>query len=128
MYGSDDAKFKEIFSSIAQQIEVEFIENIENPFFEIETEAKSKYSSSILKTIEKTRIIDTDSRKSFSSSIIKSSIGGWFFGPVGFLGGSLSAKNRKSTTFLIFYTDGSRKTVTVRNNSFDYKRYIRYLE
>lgn len=128
MYGSDDAKFKEIFNNIAQQIEVDFIENFENPFYEIENESKSKRSSNIFKTIEKTRIIDTDSRKSLSSSIIKGSVAGWILGPIGLLGGSLSAKNRKSTTFLIFFTDGSRKTVTVRNNGFDYKRYIRYLE
>ena len=80
------------------------------------------------KPILKTMIIGSDSRKSASSGIKKGLFGGLIFGPVGAIGGALSAKNKKTTTFLIVYKDKTRETVTVKNDGAEFKEYIKYLE
>lgn len=80
------------------------------------------------KPILKTFIIGTDSRKSASSGITKGIVGGLLFGPIGAIGGALSAKNKNCTTFLVVYKDQTRETVTVRNEGLEYNEYIKYLE
>lgn len=79
-------------------------------------------------SIVKTRIIDGDSRKSATSSIVRGAVGGALLGPIGLIGGAVSGKNKKTTTFLIYYSNGSKKIITVKNRSFEYKKYIQYLE
>lgn len=119
-FGND--KIIRYFRDIAEEINVDFSE--EKASFSIE-----KKASPILKfkTISKTQIIDSDSRKSATSAIARGAVGGILLGPIGLLGAA-SAKNKKTTTFLVFYSDDSRKTFTVKNNSFQYKEFIRYLE
>lgn len=80
------------------------------------------------KPILKTLIIGSDSRKSASSGIKKGLVGGLLFGPIGAIGGALSAKNKTCTTFLIVYKDKTRETVTVKNGGAEFKEYIKYLE
>ena len=58
------------------------------------------------KNIVKTMIVGADSKKSAGSSIGRGLVGGALLGPVGLLGGALSGKNKKSTTFLIEYDEG----------------------
>lgn len=81
-----------------------------------------------LKPIAKTVIINSDSRKSASSGIRRGLFGGLLLGPVGMLGGALSAKNKQYVTFLIVYKDKTRETQTVKPNSLEYNEYIKYLE
>lgn len=80
------------------------------------------------KPIAKTVIVGTDSRKSAGSGISRGIIGGSLFGPIGAIGGALSAKNKNRTVFLIIYKDNTRETLTVANDSLEYKEYIKYLE
>lgn len=87
----------------------------------------------MFKTIQKTVIVSDDSRKSVTSGVARGAVGGVLLGavglgPVGVVAGAMSAKNKKTTTFLIIYTDGSRKTVTVKTNSSDFKKYVKYLD
>lgn len=79
------------------------------------------------KKIVKTMIISDDSRKSAVSIITRGAVGSCFLGPVGLLAGA-SAKNKKTTTFLIEYSDGSRQTKTVKTNGADFKHYCKYIE
>lgn len=76
----------------------------------------------------KTIIVSNDSRKSASSSIVRGAIGGVLLGPVGLLGGAISGKNKKDTTFLLIYSNGVKKTVTVKTNGMLFKQYVKYLE
>ncbi len=78
--------------------------------------------------IVKTIIVGNDSRKSATSSIVRGAIGGALLGPVGLLGGAISGKNKKESTFLLIYSNGRKKTVTVKTNSFLFKYYAKYLE
>ncbi|MCM1233984.1 MAG: hypothetical protein NC489_28080 [Ruminococcus flavefaciens] len=78
--------------------------------------------------IEKTRIIDAYGKKSTSSAAMRGTVGGAVAGPVGAIVGASTAKDKRSTTFLIFYKDGKRITRTVANNSAEYQKYIQYLE
>lgn len=87
-------------------------------------EIKFTPSKPILKTI----IVGTDSRKSAGSGIARGVFGGMFFGAVGAVGGALSAKNKKTTTFLIVYKDKTKETVTVKNGNMLYNEYIKYLD
>lgn len=78
------------------------------------------------KKIVKTMIVGEDSRKSVVSTVTRGAVGTAVLGPVGMLAG-LSGKNKKETTFLIEYSNGSRQTRTVKNNSSEYKLYCKYL-
>ena len=50
------------------------------------------------------------------------------FGAAGLVGGALSGKNKDSTTFLIFYKDGTKQTRTVKNNSLEFNKLVQYVE
>lgn len=78
--------------------------------------------------ITKVLIVSSDSRKSASSSIIRGAIGGSVLGPIGLLGGLVSGKNRNSTTFLVFFSNGKKKTITCKTNSRDFNYYVKYVE
>ena len=79
-------------------------------------------------TIVKTRIIDAYGKTSTASAVTRGAVGNAVAGPVGAIVGASTAKSNRSTTFLIFYKDGKKKTRTVPNNSFEYQKYIKYLE
>ena len=77
---------------------------------------------------KKTMIVGADSKKSAGSSIGRGLVGGALLGPVGLIGGALSGKNKKSTTFLIEYDDGSRDTDTVKTGGMMFNVYAKYLD
>ena len=83
--------------------------------------------------ITKVLIVGNDSRKSASSSVVRGAIGGTLLAPIGIgligvAGGLLSGKNRSKTTFLVFYSNGKKKTVICKTNGAEYRHYIKYLE
>lgn len=78
------------------------------------------------KKIKKTIIVASSSRKKSTSAVGRGIIGVSIAGPVGMLAG-LGAKNEDKTTFQVIYTDGSQKTITVKNNSEEFKKYCKYL-
>lgn len=82
----------------------------------------------VAKNIVKTMIVGADSKKSAGSSIGRGLVGGALLGPVGLIGGALSGKNKKSTTFLIEYDDGSRDTDTVKTGGMMFNMYAKYLD
>ena len=77
--------------------------------------------------IVRTSIIGNDSRKSATSSVIRGSVGGVLLGPIGLVGGLLSGKNRNKTTFLIYYSDGSKKTLTVKTGGVLFNQLIKFM-
>ena len=79
------------------------------------------------KKIVKTMIVAEDSRKSVTSAVARGAVGSILVPGVGVLAG-LSAKNKKTTTFLIEYSDGSRETKTVKTNSSEFKQYCKYIQ
>lgn len=79
------------------------------------------------KKIVKTMIVSDDSRKSVSSTLMRGAVGAAVLGPVGLLAGA-TGKNKKTTTFLVEYSDGSRDTKTVKTNGSEFKMYCRYLD
>ncbi len=78
------------------------------------------------KQIVKTMIVADDSRKSITSAVTRGAVGGFLIGPVGLLAAA-SAKNKKTTTFVIEYSDGSRETKTVKTNSSEFKKLAKYI-
>ena len=97
-----------------------------------EERIKREKEAAIRNTISKTMIVGSNStsRKKAGSSIVRGAIGGALLGPVGLVGGALSGKEKVSntTTFLVEYIDGRRKTVTVDTNSPEFNRLCKYLE
>lgn len=86
--------------------------------------AKATGSSVIVKT----KIIDTLGKKSASSAAVRGAVGGAVAGGVGAIVGASTAKENRSTTFLILYKNGKRVTRTVPNGSLEYQKYIKYLD
>lgn len=90
--------------------------------------ASDKAKAAGIGVIVKTRIIDAYGKASTSSAAMRGTVGGLVAGPVGALVGASTAKNKRSTTFLILYKDGKKESRTVPNNSLEYQEYIKYLE
>ncbi len=84
--------------------------------------------SSKEKNIKKVMIVGNSSTKKAGSAIARGAVGGALLGPVGLVGGAVSAKNKDTTTFLIEYKDGRRETKTVKNSDPDFKLYCKFLE
>lgn len=78
--------------------------------------------------IVKTKIIDAYGKTSTASAAARGTVGGIVAGPVGSIVGASTAKSKRSTTFLIVYKDGKKITRTVPNNSFEYQKYVKYLD
>lgn len=78
--------------------------------------------------IVKTKIVDAYGKTSTASAVTRGAVGNVVAGPVGAIVGASTAKSNRSTTFLIFYKDGKKRTVTVPNHSLEYQRYIKYLD
>ena len=79
------------------------------------------------KGIKRTIIVSQSSRKKASSVIGRGLIGGAILGPVGLLAGA-SAKSKETTTFQVIYNSGKQETVTVKNGSWLFKEYCKYLD
>lgn len=78
-------------------------------------------------TINRTTIANEDSRKSLTSAAIRGAVGSVVAGPVGLAAGAVSGKNKSKTTFVIEYSNGTKKVETVKTNSTKYKEYLLYL-
>ena len=78
--------------------------------------------------IVKTKIIDTHAKTSAASATVRGAVGGAVAGPVGAIVGASTAKENRSTTFLVVYKNGKKVTRTVPNNSLEYQKYIAHLE
>lgn len=86
----------------------------------------------MFKKIVKTMIVTDDSRKSATSVVGRGVVGGILttavgLGPVGLLAAA-SAKNKKTATFVIEYSDGTRETKTVKTKSSEFKKLAKFLE
>ena len=88
-------------------------------------EEKAQESGNV---IVKTKIVDAYGKTSTASAATRGVVGNAVAGPVGAIVGATTAKSNRSTTFVIFYKNGKKKTRTVPNNSFEYQKYIKYLE
>lgn len=93
-------------------------------FITASEKAKATGSSVIVKT----KIIDTLGKKSTSSAAVRGAVGGAVAGGVGAIVGASTAKENRSTTFLILYKNGKRMTRTVPNGSLEYQKYVKYLD
>ena len=78
--------------------------------------------------IAKTKIIDAYGRTSTSSAAARGAVGNLVAGPVGGIVGASTATSKRSTTFLIIYKNGRKQTRTVPNGSFEYQKYVKYLD
>ena len=78
--------------------------------------------------IERTIIVGQDSKRSATSSAARGLVGAAVLGPVGALAGGVSGKNKNKTTFQVIYKNGRQKTVTVKNNSAEFKKLCKYLD
>lgn len=78
--------------------------------------------------IVKTKIIDAYGKTSTVSAAARGTVGHLVAGPVGGIVGASTAKSNRSTTFLVIYENGKKVTRTVPNNSFEYQKYVKYLD
>lgn len=66
-------------------------------------------------------ILHQESRANAGSAMVRAGVGSVFLGPIGLIAG-VSAKRKKTTTFLLHYDDGSQLVKEIKNNSKDYKK------
>lgn len=84
----------------------------------------------------RTKFIDSShtatSQTKAGSVVGRAAVGSLIAGPVGALVGAGTAKHRivehHTTTFMVYYDDGSRKAETVSNGSYQYKQYMELLD
>ena len=91
-------------------------------------------------TVVKTKFIDSShtatssSRTKAGSALARGAVGGALLGPVGMVAGAASAKKKTvvkeshTTTFMVYYEDGTHKAETVSNSSALYEIYMSKLE
>ena len=104
------------------------------------SKSSNKKMEYLEQNVLKTKIIDTShtatstSRAKTGSSIGRAVVGGMIAGPVGSIVGAGTAKRktevqeRHTTTFMVFYKDGSRRHETVENGSKLYNFYMNKVE
>lgn len=63
--------------------------------------------------LESYEVITDDIRKSAASGIARGAVGGALLGPVGMLGGVLSAKNKGTYNIALQFKDGKRSLIEV---------------
>jgi len=88
---------------------------------------KQKQKERLDRIIDYTIIVAEDSKKSLGSAVTRGAVGGALLGPVGLVGGAISAKNKSETTFTVVYKSGRREVVTVSNDSFEFEKYAKYV-
>lgn len=133
-YNVDNEKASEyickVYDNISNNIEKKTSTEINNNYQGVSSikEINEVYSyNTDPNEIKKTIIVSQSSRKKATSAISRGLIGGAILGPVGLLAGA-SAKLKETTTFQIIYNNGSQKTVTVKNGSWAFKEYCKYLD
>ena len=92
------------------------------------------------KTVWKTRFIDSShtatssSRIRTGSAVARGLVGGALLGPVGAVAGAATGRQRTTvnehhtTTFMVYYIDGSHRVETVENTTERYRIYMSKLE
>lgn len=90
--------------------------------------------------VVKTKIIDSShtatssSQSKVGSAICRAAVGGFVAGPIGSIVGAGTAKQKTTvtehhtTTFMIWYTNGTRQHKTVENNGDWYNMYMEKLD
>lgn len=89
-----------------------------------------------LPEVVKTKFIDSShtatSHAKTSSAVGRAAVGGMIAGPFGAIVGASTAKHKTTehhtTTFMVYYDDGTRKVETVSNGSYQYDKYMRLLD
>lgn len=84
----------------------------------------------------KTKFIDSShtatSRAKTGSAVGRAAVGGMIAGPIGAIVGASTAKHKTTehhtTTFMVYYDDGTRKVETVSNGSYQYDKYMKLLD
>ncbi|MDF2608881.1 MAG: hypothetical protein K0R92_355 [Lachnospiraceae bacterium] len=76
-------------------------------------------------TVESFEVITDDIRKSAASGIARGAVGGVLLGPIGMLGGALSAKNKGTYQIALLFKDGKRSLIEVDDKF--YKELIKVL-
>jgi hypothetical protein len=113
----------------------DFLSNSHNNHFGTTIDATNRFKSeqsskqffSSKPVLVKTMIVGNITRKSGSSSVIRGVVGETLLGPIGLVGGLLSGKNRNKTTFLLIYSNGARKTITVKTNGTEFNYFVKFL-
>ena len=86
--------------------------------------------------VTKTKFIDSahtaTSRVKTGSAVGRAAVGGMIAGPIGAMVGASTAKHKTTehhtTTFMVYYDDGTRKVETVSNGSHQYDKYMKLLD
>ncbi len=78
--------------------------------------------------IEKTKIVGTSVVKDKDDIIARGIIGDFIGGDSGAIVGAATAKDIKTTSFLILYKSGTKEIKEVINDSVPYNEYVKYLE
>jgi uncharacterized membrane protein YeaQ/YmgE (transglycosylase-associated protein family) len=98
------------------------------------TQAILAYKVVKTKFIDSSHTATSTSRTSTSSAIGRAAVGSMIAGPVGAVVGASTAKQRHTvnehhtTTFMVYYSDGTHRHETVENNSSKYNLYMSKLE
>lgn len=79
------------------------------------------------KSIQSVQIVDVDSKANLGSAVARGIVGDAIGGAAGAVVAAASAKQDKTTTFLITFKNGAKKTKKVPNDHLDYKRYMRFV-
>ena len=95
-------------------------------------EKQARIDQEYLDSIIKTVIVDSShiatSNVSTGSAVGRAVVGGAVFGGIGAVVGASTAKHKvtekHSTTFLVYYVDGTQKAITVDNGSKQYNMYL----
>lgn len=103
------------------------LEDAKTAVDDVISEAKNKGKYVNPKGIYKTVIVASDSRKKATSAVARGAVGAFLLGPIGLLAG-LSAKSKDTTTFQIYYNDGSVSMLRVKNNGWMFNKLCRFLE
>ncbi len=78
------------------------------------------------KDIDFTMIVAEESRKKVGSTLGRAAVGALALGPVGLLAG-VTGKNKRTTTFLVKYKNGSSSNHTVETDSHAFEQLCKYL-
>lgn len=87
-----------------------------------------KRTKAMQQVIKSVTIISTDSKKDIEDSVKRGLIGKAILGNVGMVAGVTTGKNDINTTFLVEYIDGSKQTLTVNNDSVEYRRLCEFID
>ena len=79
---------------------------------------KSRYNLNN-KTVTKFELLNTETNKSGSSAVGRGIVGGALLGPVGLLGGALSAKNKSTHLVRIYHNDGLSSVLELDNKMYN---------